>query len=186
MDISWRRKKIPNGRRIEIALNLSKAVCKQMSEVTIRTANKQDLPRLVPLINQAFAIETFLDGTRTDEERLSATMDKGDVLIAECDGQALASVYVELRGERAYFGMLAVDPAQQGKGLGKFMTAAAEQYGRKHGCKRMEMSVLNLRPELLPFYRSLGYSETGTEEFRPPRRLIGDVACHCILMSKPL
>ncbi|MFZ0293667.1 MAG: GNAT family N-acetyltransferase [Candidatus Sulfotelmatobacter sp.] len=157
-----------------------------MSEVTIRTATRHDLPRLIPLINQAFAIETFLDGTRTDEERLSATMDRGDVLVAEREGRALACVYVELRGERAYFGMLAVDPAQQGKGLGKLMTAAAEQYGRKHSCKRMEMRALNLRTELLPFYRSLGYSETGTEEFHPPRRLIGEVACHCILMSKPL
>ncbi len=77
MDILSRRKKIRNGRRVEIALNLSKAVCKQMSQVTIRTANKQDVLRLAPLINQAFAIETFLDGTRTDEERLSATMQKG-------------------------------------------------------------------------------------------------------------
>jgi N-acetylglutamate synthase-like GNAT family acetyltransferase len=157
-----------------------------MNQVTIRTANKHDLPRLVPLINQAFAIETFLDGTRTDEQRLSATMDKGDFLIAERNGQALACVYVEPRGERAYFGMLAVDPPQQGKGLGKLMTAAAEQYGRDQACKRMDISVLNLRPELLPFYRALGYSESGTEEFHPPRRLVGDIACHCILMSKPL
>lgn len=157
-----------------------------MNQVIIRKASPHDLPRLVPLINKAFAIETFLDGTRTDEERLSATMVKGDVLIADRDGQALACVYVELRGERAYFGMLAVDPVQQGQGLGTLMTHAAEQYGRDHACRQMDISVLSLRPELLPFYRSLGYSEIGTEEFHPPRGLKGDVACHCILMSKPL
>jgi len=157
-----------------------------IDSVSIRTANRRDLPALISLINKAFAIETFLEGTRTDEERLSATMRDGDLLMAERDGQAVACVYVELRGEQAYFGMLAVDPAQQGKGLGKFMTMAAERHGRKHECKRMDISVLSLRPELLPFYRALGYSETGTEDFRPSRPLREGTACHCIVMSKPL
>jgi ribosomal protein S18 acetylase RimI-like enzyme len=100
-----------------------------IDQITVRTANADDLPTLIPLINKAFAIEKFLDGTRTDEERLSATMREGTVLMAEHGEQVVACVYVELRGERAYFGMLAVDPTQQGKGLGKLMTEAAEQYG---------------------------------------------------------
>jgi ribosomal protein S18 acetylase RimI-like enzyme len=158
----------------------------RIDQVTIRTATAADLPALIPLINRAFAIETFLDGTRTDEGRLSAILHKGDLLLAERDGQPLACVYIELRGERAYFGMLAVDPAQQGQGLGRLMTTAAEQNGRNHGCKHMDIGVLSLRPELLPFYRNLGYSETGTGEFQPTRPLKPDVSCYCIVMSKPL
>jgi ribosomal protein S18 acetylase RimI-like enzyme len=158
----------------------------RIDHVTIRTANAGDLPALIPLINKAFAIETFLDGTRTDEEHLSAIMRKGDLLVAERDGQAIACVYVELRGERAYFGMLAVDPAQQGQGLGRLMTAAAEEYGHNHACKHMDISVLSLRPELLPFYRNLGYSETCTEDFHPTRPLKAGVQCHAIVMSKVL
>ena len=154
--------------------------------IDIRPAHSGDIPALVSVINQAFAIEKFLDGTRTDEERLAATMREGILLLAERDGQTLACVYVELRGERAYFGMLAVDPARQGQGLGRLMTDAAEQYGRNHPCKYMDISVLSLRPELLPFYRNLGYQETGTEEFQPSRPLKGNVSCHCIVMSKPL
>jgi hypothetical protein len=50
----------------------------------------------------------------------------------------------------------------------------------------MDISVLSLRPELLPFYRNLGYSETGTEDFHPTRPLKAGVSCHCIVMSKPL
>jgi len=158
----------------------------RIDQVTIRAANPADLPELIPLINHAFAIETFLDGTRTDEERLSATMRAGDVLVAERHGRPLGCVYVELRGERAYFGMLAVDPAQQGKGTGRLMAAAAEQYGRNHQCKHMEISVLGLRPELLPFYRNLGYLESGAEEFRPSRALQSGLKIHAIIMSKPL
>jgi hypothetical protein len=40
------------------------------------------------------------------------------------------------------------------------MTAAAEEFGHNHACKHMDISVLSLRPELLLFYRNLGYSET--------------------------
>ena len=168
------------------ARRLDEVVTDRMDQIRIRAAGADDLPVLIPLINKAFAVEEFIDGARTDEERLSATLRSGEILIAELDGRALASVYVELRGERAYFGMLAVDPAQQGRGFGKYMTEAAEKYARDHGCKFMEINVLSLRPELLRFYQKLGYRETGTEEFKPSRPLKGRVACHCIVMSKVL
>jgi N-acetylglutamate synthase-like GNAT family acetyltransferase len=71
-----------------------------INQVAIRAANAEDLPALVSLINRAFAIETFIDGTRTDAEHLSETKRKGDVLVAEREGKAVACVYVELRGER--------------------------------------------------------------------------------------
>ncbi|MFZ0199925.1 MAG: GNAT family N-acetyltransferase [Candidatus Sulfotelmatobacter sp.] len=159
---------------------------RRIDRVTIRTARADDVPALVSLINRAFAVEKFIDGTRTDEERFSETMHKGTLLVAERGGEAIACVYVELRGERAYFGMLAVDPARQHQGLGRSMTTAAENFGRNHGCKHMDISVLSLRPELLPLYRNLGYSEIGTEEFHPTRPLKGGVQCHCIVMSKAL
>ena len=63
---------------------------------------------------------------------------------------------------------------------------AAEDYCREHGCKFMDITVLDLRPELPPFDRKLGYVETGTEEFHPSRPLTEGVECHCIAMSKGL
>ncbi|MGA8441010.1 MAG: hypothetical protein WB762_07135 [Candidatus Sulfotelmatobacter sp.] len=62
----------------------------QVAMRTARTANASDLPVLIPLNNQAFAIRTFLDGTRTAEECLSAIMRKGDTPVAERDGQTVA------------------------------------------------------------------------------------------------
>ena len=47
---------------------------------SIRTASAADCPSLIPLINAAFSIETFLEGTRTDESRLTAMMEKGATL----------------------------------------------------------------------------------------------------------
>jgi hypothetical protein len=38
----------------------------------------------------------------------------------------------------------------------------------------------------VPFYHRLGYAESGTEEFRPPRPLKEGATCHSILLSKNL
>ena len=157
------------------------------SPVRFRMATAADAPRLIELINSAFAVETFLDGTRTDAERLAEAMEKGSILTAEDgDGRLVASVYMAQRGERGYLGMLAVDPARQGQGLGKQMLEAAEEFLRAQGFEGVDITVLSLRPELPPLYRKLGYVETSTEEFKPSRPLRDGVACHCIVMSKRL
>jgi ribosomal protein S18 acetylase RimI-like enzyme len=153
----------------------------------IRIATTADIPAMVPVINAAFGIEGFLEGERTSRVQLAEMMEKGIFLLGhDHSGKLIASVYVEIRGDRGYFGMLAVDPASQGKGIGRAVVEAAEGYSRKKGCADMDLTVLSLRPELPPLYRKLGYVETGTEEFRPARPLKDGVECHCILMSKKL
>ncbi|SRR6266702_4312678 len=153
----------------------------------IRVATAADRPRLIPLINAAFAVETFLSGPRTDEQRLAASMEKGTILTAEdADGQLVASIYIELRGNRGYSGMLAVDPAHQRSGFGRRMMEAAENHLRRHGCEAVDITVLSLRPELPPLYRKLGFVDTGTDEFVYPYPIKGGQECHCIVMSKPL
>ncbi len=157
------------------------------SSLRVRLATEFDRPRLIPLINAAFAIETFLEGTRTDEERLAAMMQKGTILAAEdAAGELLGCVYTEVRGARGYLGQLAVDPAHQCKGLASRLVAAAEDHLRRQGCEAVEITVLSLRPELPPIYRRYGYVETGTEEFHPTRPLKSGAECHCIVMVKRL
>jgi GNAT superfamily N-acetyltransferase len=139
------------------------------------------------LINSAFAVEKFIEGGRTNEAEILDRMQKGEFLLG-CDetGELVASVYVELRGARGYFGMLAVDPQRQGNGLGRKMVEVAEEYCRGKGCTAMDLTVLSLRPELPPVYHKLGYVESGVEEFRPSRPLKPGVECYCIVMSKEL
>ncbi|MGO8786487.1 MAG: GNAT family N-acetyltransferase [Terriglobia bacterium] len=153
----------------------------------MRVATPADTSSIVLVTNAAFEVEAFLDGTRTDEERLAAQMQKGSFLVEEdAAGHILASIYIELRGERGYFGMLAVDPSQQGRGLGRAMAQAAEDHCRQQGCTAIDIAVLSLRPDLLPFYHKLGYFETATEEFHPSRPLKTGAECHLIIMSKML
>jgi ribosomal protein S18 acetylase RimI-like enzyme len=162
-----------------------------MSEIfdslSIRPATADDRPRLIPLINAAFSVETFLEVVRTDEDRLTAIMEKGTVLVAEdTSGRILASVYTELRGSRGYLGMLAVDPEHQRSGLGRRLLAEAEHRFRSQGCEAVDITVLSLRPELPPIYRRFGFVETGTVEFPGSSDLKPGFECHCIVMSKAL
>jgi GNAT superfamily N-acetyltransferase len=159
----------------------------KIADLRIRRASAPDCAGMARLINSAFAVEKFIEGGRTDEAELLDRMNKGEFLLGhDGAGELVASVYVEVRGTRGYFGMLAVDPREQGNGLGRKMVAAAEEYCREKGCEAMDLTVLNLRPELSPLYRKLGYAESGVEEFRPSRQLKPGVECHCIVMSKEL
>lgn len=155
--------------------------------VSIRIATPADIPSIVSVVNAAYSIETFLGGTRTDHDGVAKIMQTGQFLVAEADsGGIVACVYVHVTGERGYLGMLAVDPLRQGSGLGRMMVEAAEAHCFSRGCKYIDITVLSLRPELLPFYRKLGYSETGTQEFHPPPSRNVEVECHLITMSKAL
>jgi GNAT superfamily N-acetyltransferase len=156
------------------------------ASVTIRLATLEDQPSIVALINQAFAIETFLDGQRTSAPEIRAMFATGDFLLAVANDAMVASVYTEVRGERGYFGMLSVIASQQGTGLGRRMIQAAEQHCRNQGCKRMELTVLSLREDLPPLYRKFGYKETGREPFHTTRQIEGNQPCELILMSKQL
>lgn len=168
------------------------------SALHIRQATAADRPRLIALVNSAYAIETFLEGTRTDEVRMAAMMQKGTILVAEdaaaessptqsSSAPLLACVYCEVRRPRGYLGQLAVDPAHQGKRLARRMVEAAEDQLHAAGCEAVDIVVLSMRPELLPLYRRFGYVETGIEEeFRPTRALAPGVECHGIKMSKQL
>jgi N-acetylglutamate synthase-like GNAT family acetyltransferase len=151
-----------------------------------RLATEADVDRLIELVNSAFAVETFLEGTRTDEGRLRAMMTKGSILIAEEAGQFAGCVYAESRGRRGYLGQLAVAPARQGTGLSRRILAAAEEHLRSLGCEAVDIAVLSQRAELVPIYRRLGYAETGTGEFVSTQPLKQGAECHLILMSKRL
>ena len=75
-------------------------------------------------------------------------------------------------------------PDRKGTGRGRTLVAAAEDHLRGLGCVGVDITVLDLRTELPPFYRRLGYVETGTAPFPDPERTTR--ACHLIVMSKAL
>jgi GNAT superfamily N-acetyltransferase len=157
-----------------------------VKQITTRTAGPADAENISHLVNAAFRPERFfIDADRTSPDKVRALLEKGKFLLAEDAGALVGCVYIELRGDRGYFGLLAVDPARQRAGMGSRLIDAAEEYCRAAGCHFMDLTIVNLRKELPGYYRSRGYMENGTLPFpddqQPPK-----MPCHLVKMCKPL
>ena len=156
------------------------------STVPIRVAATADAANITDVINAAFRIAEgfFVDGPRISQAEVEQLLAKGSFLLAEADDKLKGCVYVELRGERSYLGLLSVDPSCQKSGLGSVLMVEAENYCRDRGSQFMDIYIVNLREELPAFYRRRGYVENGTTPF--PDDVPTKVPCHFINMTKQL
>jgi GNAT superfamily N-acetyltransferase len=152
----------------------------------IRLGTDDDVPALTRLINAAFVVEQVVfDGDRVDDLGVRVYMSGGTFLLVDDSGGVAGCVYINTQDGRSYLGLLSVQPARQGTGLGRQLVAAAENLARESGSRVMDLRVISARREqLLPFYQRLGYEFVRTEPF--PADLVTKVPSHYILMSKPL
>jgi predicted N-acetyltransferase YhbS len=152
---------------------------------TVRQASPADADRITALVNRAFLAESWFKSVdRTNAPQVRHLIGKGVFLLLEEDSRLLACVYLEPRGDRAYLGMLSVEQDVQGRGIGRRMMQEAEDFARRAGHIAIDLRIVHLREELPPYYRKLGYVESGTE---PAPDFPGvKVPIHFVLMSKSL
>ena len=152
----------------------------------LRIAGNGDAEGLMDLINAAFRkAESFIiDRDRVDLEVVQSLLAKGEFLVADDEGALAGCVYLEPRGERAYLGLLSVDPTRQKAGVGSMLMREAELHCVRTGCRFMDLRIIDLRKDNYAFYQRRGYVETGTEPF--PSDLDTKLPCHFVNMSKPL
>lgn len=142
---------------------------------SFRIAENSDIPALIELVESAYRGEAsragwtteadMLDGQRIDAESLQKTIaaHESRIILMEKNGELLACCHIEKQGDSVgYFGMFSVRPGQQGGGIGKLLLAEAERQARdEFHCKRMDMTVIDIRDSLIEFYERRGYSRTG-------------------------
>ncbi len=153
--------------------------------MAFRIATAADVPAITRLVNFAYRVEDFFKiGERTDESDVLAHLATGRYIAFDGPaGQLAGCVYVELRGLAGYFGMLAVDPDAQRKGLGRELVRQAEREARAAGSVAMELDVVDLRTELVPWYERLGYTEIGRAPFPAGK---ASRPCEFIIMRRDL
>jgi ribosomal protein S18 acetylase RimI-like enzyme len=105
----------------------------------------------------------LLDGTRIDEAAVKELIEKTDTTILKYVEANQIVGCVELRKEKGkvYLGMLSVAPTIQGKGIGKKLLHAGEDYAKSIGINTMIMTVISVRKELIDWYVRHGYQLTG-------------------------
>jgi GNAT superfamily N-acetyltransferase len=152
----------------------------------LREAIEQDADDIAALINEAYLpAEGFLyDGPRISIEEVRRMLESGGFLLrATTIGSLEGCVYVEVRGDIGYFGLLAVSTGRQHHGLGRRLVSAAESYFRERGCTAVEIDVVNHRRELFPFYGGMGYRVIGEKPFEDVRL---HQPCSFVMMRKTL
>jgi GNAT superfamily N-acetyltransferase len=147
-----------------------------------------DIPEIVRVINRAYVVEQFcLLGDRTNAADVTSHLRTGRFLVIEDPqrpGILRALAYLSIEADRGYLGTLSVDPAFQGAGLARELVAAAEDHCRREDCRFLDISVVNLRRELFPFYMKLDFAPTAILPFPRPEKILRPL--HLIQMTKAL
>ncbi|MGE5519149.1 MAG: GNAT family N-acetyltransferase [Candidatus Dadabacteria bacterium] len=172
-----------------------------MKNNSISIATSTDVPQLVNLVNSAYRGERsrkgwtseadLLDGIRTDIEAMEEMLQlKNAVILKYVDeSQKIAGcVYLQKEREKLYLGMLTVNPTIQGKGIGKKLLQSSENYAKENDCSSIIMTVISVREELIRWYESKGYYNTGEKKPFPddPRFGIPKQPLQFIVMKKDL
>lgn len=94
-------------------------------------------------------------------EKSNLERDKSNaIFIAEHEDRIIGCVLMEPHGREIQLRAMAVDDAWQGKGVGRELVLAAEQYSWQQGFEKI---VLHARKVAMGFYKSLGYIAYGDE-----------------------
>jgi ribosomal protein S18 acetylase RimI-like enzyme len=149
-----------------------------------RKAGWSDIPELAWLINRSYRSTegwtheaNLLEGDRVDDatlwELLEAPESRMELLLSD-DGRLLGSVHLKFEATQAYLGMLTVDPAVQGTGHGRTLLDRAASLARAGGPRRLVLTVIEQRPELVAYYHRRGYRRTGVTYPFPTDPSVGE------------
>jgi N-acetylglutamate synthase-like GNAT family acetyltransferase len=143
----------------------------ESNPLLIRSARPEEAEAIVALLQRAFGqyrgkLRPESGALQETPETIRAVMKAGTILLAERNGRILGCVSVRRKDDCAYAGRLAVEPMQQGIGVGRALLTAAEALARQMGTDRLRVDVrLKLRDNRA-FFRALGFVE-GAERCHP-------------------
>lgn len=146
-----------------------------MDDLHIRPAQPADIPALLDVITRAYRSTggwtteaDLVDGGRTSPELLQDDLNNPLValFVAEQGEQLLGCAKVsQIAPGVCDFGLFAVEPRIQSRGVGKLLLAHAEQVATaQFVAHTLEIQVLEHRPELVAFYERRGFAPTGEWE----------------------
>ena len=143
----------------------------------LRPVVEADFAAIIDLANVAYrgtgpsaswnAEVGIIEGQRLNEDLLRedlAAKPDGHLLTYrdDPDGVLLGTVWVDPKKDGVWhLGLLMVRPDQQNRQLGRALLAAAEEFVKERGGRRISMSVLHVRSTLIAWYERRGYAATG-------------------------
>jgi ribosomal protein S18 acetylase RimI-like enzyme len=156
-------------------------------EPGINIASPHDVPALTNLLNSAYRGESSRKGwtteahliageSRTNQSMLNEILMMPGSIMLKLEnepGEIVGCVNLQHHGNKLYLGMLSVSPELQGKGGGKKLLKAADEYARYQKLDAIYMTVISLRTELIDWYKRHGYHDTGERKPFPEDPMTG-------------
>ena len=143
--------------------------------MSILIAGEKDISSLVALMDNAYRGEgakqgwtsesdLFIGNKRTDETTVANLIKKPGAVFLKYlneEGTLEGCVFLHKKDKRLYLGMFSVSPSAQGKGIGKKLLIAADDYAKEQNCTSIYMTVITVREKLIAWYERNGYQKTG-------------------------
>lgn len=146
----------------------------------VRVAEPADYPAVAELTLAAYRADGQLDEAAasyaTTLADVAGRARAGDLLVAVDGAEVLGSVlyvkpgsvYAEIsRPGEAEFRMLAVDPAAQGRGVGRALVLACVERAAAAGCAAVVICVRDFAFAAQKLYESLGFTRTPELDWSP-------------------
>ena len=143
----------------------------ESNPLLIRAARAEETEAIVALIQRAFGeyrgkLRPESGALQETPETIRAVMKTGTILLAERAGRIVGCISVRQQDGCAYAGRLAVEPMEQGIGVGRALLTAAEALARQMGRNRLRVDVRLKLTDNRAFFRALGFVE-GAERCHP-------------------
>jgi ribosomal protein S18 acetylase RimI-like enzyme len=132
----------------------------------IRRAGESDAPAVVEVLRRAFAeyrplyTERGFSATTPDLEQILSRMQEGPVWVAEEAACIAGTVSAILRGSECYVRGMAVSPESGGRGIGRLLLRAVEEFALAAGARSSTLSTTPFLTHAIHLYESCGYRRT--------------------------
>jgi ribosomal protein S18 acetylase RimI-like enzyme len=140
--------------------------------LTIAPIEERDVADVITVWRRAGLVRDWNDPT--DDIALARRDTNATVLLGRLDGKPAASVLVGHDGHRGWVYYVSVDPDCRGRGYGRDIMQAAEDWLRKRGIQKLQLMVRGDNAQVHAFYESIGYYDQKRTTFakwldgRPP------------------
>jgi ribosomal protein S18 acetylase RimI-like enzyme len=138
---------------LESGINL--CMTEDMTQLTIRPAGDGEEQAVIALWGACGLTRPWNDPAQ--DLAFARGKPNSDVLVGLADGRIVASAMVGHDGHRGTMYYVSVSPAEQGKGYGRQIVAAAEAWLKERGVWKANLLVRNGNEAVLGFYGELGY-----------------------------
>jgi GNAT superfamily N-acetyltransferase len=142
-----------------------------MDDIQLRPAAQADVPAVLAVTAAAYAeyagrLQPDAGALHETAEAVERYLRAGGVIVAEAQGELVGAVRYEPHEDFVYLGRLAVIPAWRGRGIGRRLVEAVEDWAILLGLDEVRLGVRLELVENREIYSHLGYVEDGLAPFK--------------------